>query len=132
MTRKKTIVLNSEDFPTVKAITDSVSRLKKDYGLLSKFRGSKDVEEPNSFKSVISFLEMLIKREKRNIPKEKKFIDNHLEIMTEMVAEHLNSMDDWEMHRTVEETGLTKVFERVNTRIEKLEKGEEDEKSNNS
>ena len=110
MVKRKTIILNGNDLPTVKAITDTISRLRKDYTLLFKLRGSNDVEEPDSFKSVISFLEMLVKREKKNLPKEKKFIDNHLEIMIDIVAAHLISMDDWELKRTIEETKLKELF----------------------
>lgn len=114
MARKRTIILNSDDFPTVKAITDTISRLRKDYQLLAKLRGSNDIEEPDSFKSVISFLEMLVKREKKNFPKEKKFIDNHLEIMIDIVAAHLCEMDSWELKRTIEETKLKQLFEDQN------------------
>lgn len=110
--RKKTIILNSEDFPTVKALTDTISRLRKDYKLLERMRGTKDIEEPSSFKSVMSFLEMLIKREKRNIPKEKDYIDNHMEIMITMVGDYLEDMEEWELRRTVEDTSLGKAFER--------------------
>jgi len=108
--KNRTIILNSDDLPSVKAITDTVSRLRKDYSLLSKLRGSKDVEEPSSFKSVISFLEMLVKREKKNLPKDKAFIDNHLEVMIDIVAAHMSEMDDWELKRTIEETKFKQLF----------------------
>jgi hypothetical protein len=49
--KKRTIILNSTDLPTVKDIVDSISRLRKDYKLLAKFRGTKDVEDPQSFKT---------------------------------------------------------------------------------
>lgn len=123
MTKRKTITLNSEDFPTVKAIADSISRLRKDYKLLERLRGSSDIEEPKSFKSVISFLEMLVKREKRNIPKEKEFIDNHMEVMIAMVGDHLSDMDDWEIRRTIEDTSLKKVFEKYKHNIKDKEDG---------
>ena len=110
MARKRTIILNSDDLPTVKAITDTISRLRKDYSLLSKLRGVNDTEEPDSFKSVISFLEMLVKREKKNIPKEKKFIDNHLQVMIDIVATHMSEMEDWELQRTIEETKFKQIF----------------------
>ena len=110
MVKRKTIILNGNDLPTVKAIIDTISRLRKDYSLLSKIRGSSDVEEPASFKSVISFLEMLVKREKKNLPKEKEFIDNHFEVMIDMVAARLLDMEDWELKRTVEETKLKELF----------------------
>ena len=106
----KKIILNAEDMPTVMELTHAVSRLMKDYRLLKKIRGSQDIEEPDSMYKVASFLEMLIKREKRNLPKDKSKIDNSMDIMIDMVALHLLDMEDWELSRTVEETKLGKVF----------------------
>jgi len=109
--KRKTIILNGGDLPTVKDIVDTISRLRKDYKLLSKFQGTNDKEDPNSYKSVIAFLEMLVKREKRNLPKEKEgVIDNHMDIMIDMVATHMSEMDDWEVKRTIEETNFKKIF----------------------
>ena len=123
--KKKTIILNGSDLPTFRSFVDVISRLRKDYALLSRMRGTKDIEEPESFKSVIGFLENFVKREKRNLPKDKEPVDKCMEVMLEMVASHLSEMDDWEMHRTIEETGLRKVFERVKIHIDKDKVDEE-------
>lgn len=111
MTRKS-IIISSADLPTYRELIDTVSRLKKDYQLLSKIKGTKDVENPESLRTVASFLEMLAKREKRNLPKEESSIDNSHDIMLAMVYNELKDMDAWELKRTLKDTDLGKIFKK--------------------
>lgn len=107
------VLLNPEDMPTVDELLDAISRLRKDYKLLKRIRGSNDKEDPKSLNVVASFLEMLIKREKRNLPK-KSNISNGMDIAIDMVASHLLDMDGWELNQTIEETKFKKVMEKLN------------------
>lgn len=107
---KKSIIIQADDAPTYKEIIDAVSRLRKDYELLSKFRGNKDKEDPESLRKVASFLEMLAKREKRNLRKSESFIDDSHDILIEMFCNEVKDMDDWELKRTMKETSLGKIF----------------------
>jgi hypothetical protein len=66
----KTIMLNVNDVPTVSSILDAIVRLRKDYELLKRVRGKKDKQRPESMLEVANFLEMLVRREKRNLNKE--------------------------------------------------------------
>ena len=119
----KRIMLNAEDLPTAKNLVDAISRLSKDYRLLSKFQGTKDIEDPESFRRVVGFLEMLVKREKRNLPKTESTEGKYMEIMIEAVAAHLAEMDPWEAKCTIQETGLKKVFDKVAHEMKETEDG---------
>ena|SRR5688500_5964200 len=108
----KSLVLNSSDLPTQKELVDAISRLQKDFKLLQRVRGKNDTEDPESFKKVIGLLEILVKRDKKSLPAESS-INGSMETMIEIVARHLMDMEDWELKRTIEETGLSKVMERI-------------------
>jgi len=109
---KKSIIIGADDVPTFKEILDTVSRLRKDYKLLSKIRGTKDAEDPESLRKVAAFLEMLAKREKRNLRKsESTFTETH-ELIIQMLCDQLEGMDEWELKRTIQDTGLGKIFKK--------------------
>ncbi len=94
--KSKSVIIQSDDMPCFKHMIDTISRLRKDYTLLKRIKGAKDKENPESFRSVIGFLEMLIGREKRRLPKEEDvFIDdNSLEILMEVIVDHLQNCED--------------------------------------
>ena len=106
------IILNPDDMPTADELIHAVSRLRKCYNLLTKMRGSNDKEDPEALKKVASFLDMIAKREKKNLPKASTLTDT-MEIAIDMVVSHLLEMDDWERHRTIEETKLKGVFDEL-------------------
>lgn len=85
--KPKTIIIHADDAPSVKELVDSISRLKKDYKLLSKFRGSKDIEEPESFRQVIGFLETFLKKGKRKLNKEPGELKHIFRITMECLAQ---------------------------------------------
>lgn len=114
---KKSVILMAEDLPSTKSLVDSISRLRKDYSLLQRLKGSKDIEDPDSFKRVIGFLEMLLKREKRNLPKTETD-PNFMEVMIEIVALHISEMDPWEAKCVIKETGLLEVFKKAKDDLE--------------
>ncbi len=109
---KKSIIISTGDVPTYKEIIDAVSRLRKDYKLLTKIRGTKDQEDPESMQIVAAFLEMLAKREKKNLPKSKSVIDDSHDILIQMLCDELKDMEDWELKRTLAETDLGKIFKK--------------------
>jgi len=94
--KSRSVIIQSDDLPCAKHILDTISRLRKDYELLQRIKGSKDKESPESFRSVIGFLEMLIGRERRRLPKEEEMIleDNSLEILMNIMADHLPQCTD--------------------------------------
>lgn len=85
--KPRTIIIHADDSPTVKDIVDTVSRLKKDYRLLSKIRGSKDIEDPQSFKNVIVFLESFLKKGKRKLDKDAKNLENIFNVSVESLID---------------------------------------------
>lgn len=92
---KTTIVLTQEDVPTKLQLIHAASRLKKDYELLKKVKGAKNTEDPSSMAVVASFLEMLVKRESRNLRKEteeQELKDVHIQSMLETAVEYLQSL----------------------------------------
>jgi len=109
---KKSIILTSNDVPTFKELLDAVSRLRKDYLLLTRIKGSKDKENPESMKIVAAFLEMLAKREKRNLSKSESLIDDTHDTIIQMLCDELSKMDDWELKQTIRETDLSKIFKK--------------------
>lgn len=104
------IILNPQDMPTAEQLRDATSRLRKCHRLLERSRGTNDKEDPESLKTTADFLEMVLKREKRNLLKTPRTLSNGMEILIDMVASHLLEMDDWEREQTVRETKLSKVF----------------------
>jgi len=106
----KKVILSTDDLPTYKEIIETVSRLRKDYKLLTKIKGTKDTENPDSLKNVAAFLEMLAKREKKNLPKDESFIKNSHDIIIQMFCDEVSNLDDWELKQTIQETDLGKIF----------------------
>lgn len=104
------IILNPDDLPTAEQLRDATSRLRKCYRLLQRIRGTDDKEDPESLKATADFLEMMIKREKRNLPQTPRTLSDGMEILIDMVASHLLEMDEWERKQTIEETKLKRVF----------------------
>ena len=104
--KKKSIILHSDDIPCVQDLVHTISRLQKDYKLLSKMRGTKDIEDPAAFRVVTSFLEMLISREKRNLSKEPEMVDDTtMEILMNVLYSHFEESDDRTIE-AIEKTGL--------------------------
>ena len=104
------IILNPQDIPTAEQLRDATSRLRKCYRLLERTRGANDVEDPEALKATADFLEMVIKREKRNLLKTPRTLPDGMEILIDMVASHLLEMEDWEREQTIQETKLKRVL----------------------
>lgn len=107
----KSIVLRAEDTPSAKQIVDAVSRLRKDYTIVSRIRGKADIEDPESFRAVAGFLEMLLKREKNNLGGASTH--QFMETMIDMVARYLLEMEGWELKQAIESTKLNEVLEKL-------------------
>lgn len=107
---KKSIIIGTDDLPSYKEIVDATSRLRKDHKLLTKIRGNKDQESPESMKAVAAFLEMLAKREKRNLPKDDSVFDNSHDILMQMLYDELKDMETEEVHKALARTDLGKIF----------------------
>jgi hypothetical protein len=108
----KTIVIHINDVPSVKEITDTISRLKKDYGLLSRCKGTKDIEDPESFKQVIAFLESFLKKSKRKLSKDPSELKHIFKITMEMVAQFAE--DEPELAKsTMEEINLVERITKI-------------------
>jgi hypothetical protein len=84
--------------------------LRKDHKLLVKIRGTKDIESPESMKAVAGFLEMLAKREKRNLPKDDSVFDSSHDVLMQMLYDELKDMESEEIHRALARTDLGKIF----------------------
>jgi hypothetical protein len=82
-------MVRSGDLPSLPDLVDTISRLKKDYKLLSKIKGSKDIEDPESFRRVCGFLEMLIGRHKRDLEKERFETEGNVEVLMLMLSDLL-------------------------------------------
>jgi hypothetical protein len=80
-------VLHSSELPTAKQVVDVISRLNKDYSILHRFRGSKDIEDPQSMHAVILFLENFLKKGKRRLSKEPNEIKDMFKVSAEMMIE---------------------------------------------
>ena len=109
---KNSIILNVDDLPSADQMLHASSRLMKDYKLLKRMRGSKDIEDPDSLKNVASWLEMLIKREKA-LKKNPKQNSEGFDISINTIVLYLLEMEDWELHQTIEETDLKKLMKRL-------------------
>jgi hypothetical protein len=92
MKKSKTIIMHADEVPSVRELVETINRLKRDYDLLSRIKGSKDIEDPNSFKSIIGFLESFLKRDKRKLNKEpgetKQILKISLELVLDLVKEY--------------------------------------------
>lgn len=98
----KKIVLTSEDVPNKLQLQHSVSRLMKDYGLLIKYRGTKDVEDPKSMLATASFLDMLVRRESRNLKKGEMEGDQYLLSVKEQFKTYLLSLSNEEAQQALD------------------------------
>jgi hypothetical protein len=107
----KSIVLQAGDTPSAKQIVDTISRLRKDHAIMSRIKGKADIEDPESFRVVAGFLEMLLKREKNNLGGASTH--QFMETMIDMVARHLLEMEGWELKQAVESTRLKEVLEKL-------------------
>jgi hypothetical protein len=65
----KKILLSSEDVPSKMQLQHAVSRLTKCYDLLKKYKGRSDFEDPKALIATAAFLDMLVRREARNLEK---------------------------------------------------------------
>jgi len=110
---RKQILINIDDVPSKLELVHAVSRLRRDYDLLSQYRGRKDKEDPESFRVVAAFLEMLIKREGKRLPKRDGAIDDSLDVLIDLLVTQLNQMDDWELKQTVQETALNDIVKKL-------------------
>ena len=68
----KYIMIDIADFPSEKAIKDSVERLRKDIGILTKYPKMKVDVDPASLKRVCDFLDMIYAREGKRLKKSRK------------------------------------------------------------
>ena len=74
----KKILLTPGDMPSKVQLLHAISRLTKDYETLSKIRGKSDTEDPKSLIATASFLDMLVRRESRNLEKGDMMGDIHI------------------------------------------------------
>lgn len=111
--KSKTIIIHADDAPSVKELTETISRLKKDYKTLSVIRGTKDIEDPKSFKQVIGFLETFLKKGKRKLNKEPSEVRDIFRVSMEMLADLVESEPDL-AKQIMEETNF---LNRVNSDV---------------
>lgn len=91
--KKTTIILTQEDVPSKLQLLHAASRLRKDYELLKKSKGNKNTEDPSSMAAVANFLEMLVKRESRNLRKdEQEASDPHIRSMLDIAVDYFRSL----------------------------------------
>lgn len=102
----KKILLISEDVPNKVQLLHAISRLTRDYETLLKVKGKNDTEDPKSLIATASFLDMLVRRESRNLEKgnlmgdihilsaKKKFITYLLSITASEASEVINSLKE--------------------------------------
>jgi hypothetical protein len=102
MSKLKTIILHSGDLPSVKVFVDAISRLKKDHALLSKIRGSKDIEDPESFIHMVSFLESVLLKEKRKLSKDESPLNEVGHVLLTLAADYLTNGNE----ELIESTGI--------------------------
>ena len=88
----KKIFLMTEDIPNKVQLQHAVSRLTKDYEMLKKMRGKSDTEDPKSFIATASFLDMLVRRESRNLEKGDMVGDSFIISTKERFVTYLLSM----------------------------------------
>lgn len=110
---KKSIILNVEDMPSADQMRHASGRLMKCHKLLKTISGSKDVENPQYLKDVASWLEMLIKREKKSLKKDPKQDAEGFDIAINTIVLHLLEMEDWELEQTINETALKGLMKRL-------------------
>jgi hypothetical protein len=89
----KKILLATEDVPTKLELQHAVSQLMKCHDLLKRIKGKNNTEDPRSMLAVACFLDMLIKREARNLRKEAYISDAYIISLGDMFVTHLMSID---------------------------------------
>jgi len=89
----KTILLIAEDVPNKIQLQHAVSRLTKDYEILKRIRGKNDTEDPKSLIAAAAFLDMLVRRESRNLDKGDMIVDNFILSVKERFITYLLSLN---------------------------------------
>jgi len=105
------IILTSEDVPNKVQLQHAVSRLTKDYELLKKVKGRSDTEDPKSMIATAAFLDMLVRRESRNLEKGDLVGDKYLLSIRERFVTYLSSISKEEA-----DTVLSSIKEELNVR----------------
>ena len=98
----KKILLTVEDVPNKVQLQHAVSRLTKDYEMLKRIRGRNDTEDPKSLIATASFLDMLVRRESRNLDKGDTVGDDFILSTKERFVTYLLSMSAEEAHKIVD------------------------------
>ena len=96
------ILLTTEDVPNKVQLQHAVSRLTKDYEMLKKMRGKSDTEDPKSFIATASFLDMLVRRESRNLEKGDMVGDSFIISTKERFVTYLLSMPSEEASKIID------------------------------
>jgi hypothetical protein len=97
----KKIMLLPSDVPNKIQLQHAVSRLTKDYDLLKKLRGKNDTEDPKAMIATASFLDMLVRRESRNLEKGEIVGDMHVVSVKERFITYLLSLPKEEAYNLI-------------------------------
>lgn len=98
----KKIMLLPSDIPNILQLQHAVSRLTKDYEMLKRIRGLNDKEDPKSLIAAASFLDMLVRRESRNLDKGDMVGDDFILSAKERFITYLMSIDKDEALKEIE------------------------------
>ncbi len=98
----KKIILRSEDIPNKVQLQHTVSRLTKDYQLLKKIQGKNDTEDPKSLIATASFLDMLVRRESRNLETGDSVGDDFIQSAKERFITYLLSLPLGEANEVID------------------------------
>jgi hypothetical protein len=99
----KKIVLMSGDVPNKLQLQHAVSRLMKDHDLLSRTKGKTDIESVRALVAVASFLDMLVRRESRNLESGELAGDILLASITDRFKTYLISLPQSEAVSVIED-----------------------------
>jgi len=88
----KKILLIADDVPNKVQLQHAVSRLTKDYEMLKRIKGKDNTEDPKSLIAVASFLDMLVRRESRNLVSGESNSDSFLMSLEERFKTYLLSL----------------------------------------
>lgn len=91
-------MLLASDVPNKVQLQHAVTRLIKDYEMLSRIKGRNDSEEPKAIIAAASFLDMLVRRESRNLEKGELAADVHLSSLQERFTTYILSLPNEESH----------------------------------
>ena len=94
-------MLLPSDVPNKIQLQHAVSRLTKDYDLLKKLRGKNDTEDPKAMIAAASFLDMLVRRESRNLEKGEIVGDMHMVSVKERFITYLLSLPKEEAYNLI-------------------------------